>query len=251
MWKTFQLLLTLFCVIRTIPARANDPIGEIPAELASPWTTDAKYYLLGGAAATTLLVLFKHQTDDPTQRKFQEAHPLGKFSKLGDYGGRFVPNALYSLGMFADWFGTRDPLALERSEMMLKASLYAVSVGEGLKYAVHEQRPGNGDQKSFPSGHSTAAFAFAGMVAAEHPLPYGIAAFGLATLTGLSRINDNQHYLHDVVAGATIGTAYGLGVSYLHEKHRNEEKTLSPGISYQVVPILSPNAHGAALLAEF
>ena len=32
-------------------------------------------------------------------------------------------------------------------------------------------------------------------------------------------MNDNQHYLHDVLAGATIGISYGMGIYY-----RNQEK---------------------------
>ena len=40
----------------------------------------------------------------------------------------------------------------------------------------------------------------------------------LAGTVALSRMNDNKHYLHDVVAGATIGTAYGLGIYFRRKK---------------------------------
>lgn len=42
-------------------------------------------------------------------------------------------------------------------------------------------------------------------------------AFTLAGFVAYSRINDNAHYLHDVVGGAVIGTGYGLGLHYLYK----------------------------------
>ena len=37
-----------------------------------------------------------------------------------------------------------------------------------------------------------------------------------------SRMNDNRHYLHDVLAGMTIGMAYGVGLSSLYKTHDQE-----------------------------
>lgn len=38
----------------------------------------------------------------------------------------------------------------------------------------------------------------------------------LAILTGIGKLNDDMHYSHDVVAGATIGTSFGLRISYIN-----------------------------------
>ncbi|MDQ3191625.1 MAG: phosphatase PAP2 family protein [Bacteroidota bacterium] len=62
---------------------------------------------------------------------------------------------------------------------------------------------------SFPSGHTTAAFALATIIASEYkdkPL-IPIVAYSLATLTGISRIHDNKHWGSDVFAGAIFGYA--------------------------------------------
>jgi len=134
---------------------------------------------------------------------------------------------------------------------MLKASLYSTSISTALKVTVREPRPNSSDRTSFPSGHSTAAFAFSSFVAAEHGFwPMGLAALGLSTLTGLSRINDNRHFLHDVIAGATIGTAYGLGISYLH-KSKSDEVTEIDGPSWQAFPIFSAEVKGAGVAVRF
>ena len=58
---------------------------------------------------------------------------------------------------------------------------------------------------SWPSGHTTSAFAFAMAMGLAFPkLRWPLLA--LAALTGFSRMVLNMHYLGDVIMGATIGT---------------------------------------------
>jgi membrane-associated phospholipid phosphatase len=91
------------------------------------------------------------------------------------------------------------------------------------------------DYQSFPSGHATAAFAFASVVTAEAShwwpdgrWPVGLATYGTATITALSRIYNRQHWASDVIAGAAIGTLTGLKVfRYQHSHPGNRiDKTL-------------------------
>ncbi|RYZ59050.1 MAG: phosphatase PAP2 family protein [Chitinophagaceae bacterium] len=64
---------------------------------------------------------------------------------------------------------------------------------------------------SFPSGHTTAAFAVATVFAEtykEKPwIP--VVAYSTAGLVGLSRLTENKHWLTDVVAGAALGYVSG------------------------------------------
>ena len=199
-------------------------LNTIKKEVSSPWTTEARPWVIGGTSLTAALLLTRKYTVDPVQKEFSENKPLGKLSPIGDYGGQFIPNALYSLGMAsAYWFTGKDQYG-RYGWIMMKASLYAVTTSTLLKVTVQEPRPNDkSDTKSFPSGHTTAAFAFSSVVLAEHGLyPYGLAAMSLATLTGFSRINDNKHYLHDVVAGATIGMAFGMGLSQVRKSSFND-----------------------------
>ncbi|MFN8369553.1 MAG: phosphatase PAP2 family protein [Bacteriovoracaceae bacterium] len=88
-----------------------------------------------------------------------------------------------------------------------------------IKSVVNEKRPGYPEKHdSFPSGHSTASFAFASYVAGEHGWWWGSAAYALAGFIAISRINDDFHYLHDTLAGATIGASYGWGIYFLNEE---------------------------------
>jgi membrane-associated phospholipid phosphatase len=186
--------------------------------LASPVTTPANIPFYVGVGLTGLLIIFEDQIVDPTQEEIVDRRPLGKFSKLGDYSGRVIPNGLYFAGMLAAGaLGSKD--GYESAKLMFLATAYSTGVSTILKYAVREPRPNDGsDRKSFPSGHATAAFSFASVVGARNGWGWGIPAYGLATLVAVSRMNDNKHYVHDVVAGATIGIAYGLGVTYLAKR---------------------------------
>jgi membrane-associated phospholipid phosphatase len=80
--------------------------------------------------------------------------------------------------------------------------------------------------RSFPSGHATAAFAFASVVTAETShwwpdgrWPVGVLTYGTATLTALSRIYNDQHWASDVMAGAAIGTITGLKLFRYQHSH--------------------------------
>ena len=58
--------------------------------------------------------------------------------------------------------------------------------------------------RSFPSGHTAGAIAFASGVGATMPLT-SVPLHGLATLVAYSRVHTGVHYPGDVLAGALIG----------------------------------------------
>ncbi len=76
----------------------------------------------------------------------------------------------------------------------------------GLKYAVNERRP-NGESHSFPSAHSSVSFASAEYIRKRYGWEFGIPAYALASFVAYSRVESDQHYAHDVIAGAAIGIA--------------------------------------------
>ena len=66
---------------------------------------------------------------------------------------------------------------------------------------------------SFPSGHATVAFGCATVLALSVPR-FRRPLFALAALIAFSRIYVGVHYPFDVLAGAVLGVAIGLGVLY-------------------------------------
>ena len=86
---------------------------------------------------------------------------------------------------------------------------------------------GGGDKyRSFPSGHTLAAFAAAAAVSSETSEWWpntrwiiGPVMFTGATLTGVSRMYDNKHWASDVIVGAGLGTFAGLKVVRYNNAH--------------------------------
>jgi hypothetical protein len=73
-----------------------------------------------------------------------------------------------------------------------------------LKRAVDERRP-DGGSHSFPSGHTSMAFAGAEFIRKEYGWGWGAPAMLAAGFVGWSRVESKRHYTHDVLAGAAIG----------------------------------------------
>lgn len=97
-------------------------------------------------------------------------------------------------------------------------------------------RPGS-KHDSFPSGHSTEAFAVASVVAARADgwvIP--AVAYTAATLVAFDRVNKRVHFASDVYAGAIIGTFTGRMIVHRHqaqEKADERKKTTD----LELVPI--------------
>jgi len=97
------------------------------------------------------------------------------------------------------------------------------------------------DYRSFPSGHTTSAFAFASTVASETQRWWpgtrwviGPIVYGGAALTGLSRIYNNEHWASDVMAGAALGTFAGIKIVRYQHSHPNnylDRKLLRAGVN--------------------
>jgi membrane-associated phospholipid phosphatase len=213
----------------------NETFGQMMwRDFSSPVTTRAWIPLVAGSGLTGLAYATRGDIQEPLQRNWSVNKPLGDASKVGDIMGQVVPNAIYFLAMYGDYYwGTQNKKSRQRALLMFKATAYSGGWAIAIKSLYHEPRPNNSTSDSFPSGHATTAFAFAAVVGAEHKWYWGVPAYALATFVGASRINDNMHQLHDVIAGATIGMSYGLGLYY--RLHAGEDGRLPTSV-YQVLP---------------
>ncbi len=113
---------------------------------------------------------------------------------------------------------------IEQDDDLLKSALYVgVSIGVdgvltyGLKKIVHRPRPyvtypneiipySTETSLSFPSGHTSLAFATATSLSLKYPKWYVIVpTYVWACSVGYSRMNLGMHYPSDVLAGAVLG----------------------------------------------
>jgi membrane-associated phospholipid phosphatase len=66
---------------------------------------------------------------------------------------------------------------------------------------------------SFPSGHTSQAFALAAVIAAHTRQPVlRFTVYGAAAVVGIARVAADRHFASDVVGGAILGTLVGRGV---------------------------------------
>ncbi|MCC9137863.1 phosphatase PAP2 family protein [Pontibacter silvestris] len=203
------------------------------------------------AAGATLWSAAYALMDEPAQ-KYTQSHqnsvtngisklvePLGHVTYLAPVAGAATIGGILA----------KDP-KLEKAGLLSLGSMLAGSlVTNALKSSVNRHRPmittqnhfyGGPDKEwnytSFPSGHTTVAFAVATSVATvykDHKFVPPV-AYGVATLVGLSRIHDNAHWATDVMAGAAVGFLTAKGLNKLYDaaeqklKIRKQKLLISP-----------------------
>ncbi len=109
-----------------------------------------------------------------------------------------------------------------------------------LKHTVKSRRPDGTDRHSFPSGHTSFAFAGATILHKEYGKlsPWiSIAGYGVATATAVDRVLRNRHRWTDVAAGAAIGIlgtelGYWLGDKITGENSRYQVGLSADGVAF-------------------
>ena len=124
-----------------------------------------------------------------------------KLADLGLHGTEALVVGELVAGVIKGAVGRQRPSVLPRNSGSYK-------LGRGLKSDTF---------RSFPSGHSTSAFAAAAAVSSETSRWWpdtrwiiGPILYTGAALTGVSRMYNNRHWMSDVLVGAGVGTFAGL-----------------------------------------
>ncbi len=102
---------------------------------------------------------------------------------------------------------------------------------------------------SFPSGHTTAVWSLATVVAHEyrHNRLVQVSAYGLAAAASMARFTGRNHFLSDVFVGSAIG--YGIG-RYVYRTHHDpalESSSKQPPQTHsKQLPLIIPRYERAA-----
>lgn len=175
-----------------------------------------------------------------------------------------APSVLIAGGTYLAGVAFKDPeVRATGVDAMVTMGLAQVLLTLPLKVAVGRSRPskeqGTADFHpfngglSFPSGHTTQAFALASVISehADRPWVTGV-SYGLAGLVGLARVEQRQHFVSDVVAGALIGTFMGKAVVGYNQSLRASAGSASgPKVAVSFVPVLQPGGYGLSVAMRF
>lgn len=131
-----------------------------------------------------------------------------------------VIGGFYAAGVLAD-----DENSMQVAQDGIAASLIATGIvtpaiklvsGRSRPRAdegVYHFKPFSDANSSFPSGHTTEAFALASVVASHYDETWvTCTSYSIAGLVGFARTYHHAHFASDVVAGAMIGTLVGKSV---------------------------------------
>ena len=110
-----------------------------------------------------------------------------------------------------------------------------------LKAMIKEERPDHSDNKSFPSGHASMAFAAARSLDKEFRkdcIWIPIAGYAAATAIGIERVANKRHHWYDVVAGAGLGFGAAELTWWLSDKMFGKGSNVAVGSSGNTVDVV-------------
>lgn len=190
-------------------------------EIADAWMSDhvepsladgfdgwGQAILLSGVLTTVVA----RQYDHKVRRAYRNHQKISRDgTKFGAVWGSGLPGAGIAL---VQW-GVDREAGIAHGEAMAFASLSHIS----LVLLARRERPGSATEwNSFPSGHSTSAFATATALSYSYGPLAAATLYPLAAFTAMARVSDDRHWFSDVVAAAFIGIYWGRATSFHHEK---------------------------------
>ena len=188
----------------------------------------------------------RHAPND--NRFLHDVERFGADYSLGVLGGFYLAGAVGN-----------NPTALSVAQDGLAASIIASGIiTPTIKFITGRARPRENagvatfhpfslsysTNSSFPSGHTTQAFAVASVIANHYDEAWvSCSSYTVAGLVGVARIYHDAHFASDVVAGALIGTVVGKSVV-------EHNRALRSG-KIAILPEIAPGFMGLRLTGNF
>ena len=172
--------------------------------------------------------------DDAARNALRAGSPGGRARAATASDVGYIGLPTYAIAVEAGlvtWLGRGQgdaalQLALINGEALIINGLLTRVVQKATGRSRPDTGPGNTDNTSFFSGHTSTTFTVASGLCVQHArleIYGGVAdklvcpiALVVAATTGLLRIVSDRHYASDVLAGAVVGSAVGATVSWAH-----------------------------------
>jgi membrane-associated phospholipid phosphatase len=232
-------------VLDALFGEAKRYVFDAAAFVRAPAAWDASdWRLAAGAGASLGTLLIADESIDGFARRQRSRFTdrvSGATTWIGGGGGFDIPFVLLAGGLALSDANTRD-----MGRDSLEACLFAGLLTRGVKRVAGRERPFETDGEtsfkpltshdSFPSAHTTQAFAIASVVAMRSEgwvVP--ALAYTAASVVAFDRVNDRVHFASDVAAGALVGTVVGR---FLVARHRREDAGLRR-VDLEILPLRS------------
>jgi membrane-associated phospholipid phosphatase len=195
----------------------GDVLSDAEDYFTAPLRWDSSDWMFFGGSLAAIGVA--HQFDSRVRDHFAPAGTAGVTGSDTNSIRDAIPAASLVVGTWLISEFTDDSFANTEAYTMLEAAGFSSITAEALKFAAGRDRPDETTDvntwraggSSFPSLHTTAAFAIGGVFAESGSDDYRwlrrLVGYGMASATMYVRLHDNQHWLSDTVAGAALGIA--------------------------------------------
>lgn len=166
---------------------------------------------------------------------------INTLHQINSWDGKFIRNYNKIISRTEPYVAIGVPVAMalaawvKHDKELLKDAIYvgtsvagAFVVTYGMKFLVDRERPYDKypdrlhpysyeSSPSFPSSHTSSAFALATSLCIRYPKWYVIGPSALwACSVGMSRMNEGVHYPSDVLAGAVMGMGCAVANIYVN-----------------------------------
>jgi len=211
--------------------------------LSAPGSFDGNDWLLLGSALGATAAAWAVDEDVREWSQQQRTPDMDAWLRAGDHYGAGKISIALGVLMYSGGEVFDDDWSRTTGRMVLQSLAYSEFITLMLKAVLGRSRPFTDrgsmefdmftlshETTSFPSGHTTAAFAVSTTLSRRiaHPAATTL-LFSLAGLTMLQRMFSDNHWLSDTVMGAAIGSATAWAVTELERKRESEQILTPPG----------------------
>jgi len=238
---------------------AAKPLSSIPKNERTPsivpdkgyfksWLTDSRDFVISPyrwnkyqwiAISGVIVLAGVFYTQDASIQKVVQKNQTPFLSNLSYYGFQPWGSGVYTLPALGILYGVGAIMKNDKARYTAlkggEAFLFGFVADQILKQLTHRHRPYQDNppnpyqwdgpfepvsNTSFASGHSTAAFAVAAVIATSYAKTIWVplVCYTVAGLTAASRVYNNDHWFSDVFVGSAMGFAIGRLIVNNHIK---------------------------------
>lgn len=227
-------IIILICWFSKAVDFGSEVLYDLHYTATSPLRWDKKSFIAAGeiGVGTYTIIL-----QDPSIKSFIQSHRNDELADIFELMG----NGSVTLSIAGTcWLTgnlTHNTKLQQSGELGFKSLLVSGAITNCLKRLGGRDRAYNTNSskwigptleeeyQSFPSGHTTVAFALASSIDEFYDNKLlNVFTYSIAALVGWSRMNDNQHWASDVAVAAAIGIATTKAIAKM-DKKRLEKKS--------------------------